>query len=770
MKRTLMMMLLLMTAIVGLQAALIFDQAITVSQPDGTTLELLASGDEFYNYLHDDNGFTIVQDDVTGYFVYAGIERGEVTSSGYIVGSVDPAALGITPGIKISKDEYLARKAYFDVPQRDQSRAPTEGTLNNLVVYIRFADQSEFPESRSDFDPLFNANDGSTPSMYSFYDEVSYGSLEISSTHYPISEMDSNLSYQSVYPRGYYSPYNAVTNPDGYEGGQERGQREQTLLADAIAYIAPEVPSDLDIDGDNDGQVDNVCFIIRGGNDGWAELLWAHRWSLYLTEAYINDLRVMDFTFQPRTQVDVVTLNHEMFHALGAPDLYHYNNDLYAPAAYWDIMESGSAHMSAYMKYRYGGWIDELPLIDQPGTYSLSPLTESENNVYRIISPEDPNEYFVLEYRKWVPNSYEMNIPSEGLLIWRVDADMHGEGNADGPPDELYVYRPGGSANSNGNTSGATFNADYDRTEFNDNTNPSDWLQNGSMGGIFIHQVGSAGDEITFIYDPAEGFVAGNITSDQPDVDLSEAVIHIGNAEIEVNPEGGFSYTYYQGIYEAEAHLPGHGIETFNMEIIPGDVTVIDFDLSWLQEAQNLSYELDGSNFSMAWDFDNYDNELFSGFGIWVKLGNNPNFQQMNTIEENQYESTLSPSIDYAFYVTAVYENGTSIPSNSIVIQFTPIGDEELEPIPVAEIYNYPNPFNPETTIRFSLPEFTGNEALEIFNMKGQIVRRFDVLESKGNKVWDGRNAAGNQVSSGIYNARIKADGIELNTRMILLK
>jgi len=143
-----------------------------------------------------------------------------LTASDNIVNETEPASLGISPHLRISKEEYLQRRSRFDVPERYQSRAPTEGTLNNLVVYIRFADQSEFPEPRSEFDPLFNADDGSTPSMYSYYKEVSYETLIINSSHYPIAEMDTNLSYQSEHPRGYYSPYNYISIR-GYEAGMK---------------------------------------------------------------------------------------------------------------------------------------------------------------------------------------------------------------------------------------------------------------------------------------------------------------------------------------------------------------------------------------------------------------------------------------------------------------------------------------------------------------------------------------------------------------------
>jgi hypothetical protein len=52
-----------------------------------------------------------------------------------------------------------------------------------------------------------------------------------------VCEMTTNLSYQDEYPRSYYMPYDPTTNPNGYNGSDERTVREQTLLGHAIEYI-----------------------------------------------------------------------------------------------------------------------------------------------------------------------------------------------------------------------------------------------------------------------------------------------------------------------------------------------------------------------------------------------------------------------------------------------------------------------------------------------------------------------------------------------------
>ena len=153
------------------------------------------------------------------------------------------------------------------------------------------------------------------------------------------------FSYQDQNPRNYYQPYNEVTNPNGYQNDNQSRTREHNLLRDAIEFIENQVPSDLDIDSNNDGYIDNVTFLVRGSPGAWASLLWPHRWALYSHDVYINGSRVYDYNLNMEVggYFTVGTLSHEFFHSLGAPDLYHYWDDT-APVAVggWDVMDASS--------------------------------------------------------------------------------------------------------------------------------------------------------------------------------------------------------------------------------------------------------------------------------------------------------------------------------------------------------------------------------------------------------------------------------------------
>jgi len=87
---------------------------------------------------------------------------------------------------------------------------------------------------------------------------------------------------------------------------------------------------------------------------------------------------------------------------------------------------------------------------------------------------------------------------------------------------------------------------------------------------------------------------------------------------------------------------------------------------------------------------------------------------------------------------------------------------------------NYPNPFNPSTTIRFSLRE-KSPVTLKIYDARGRLVRtlvRGDVRAAGVTHTlqWDGRNDAGQVVSSGVYFYRLEAPGFSQTRKMVLLK
>ena len=99
--------------------------------------------------------------------------------------------------------------------------------------------------------------------------------------------------------------------------------------------------------------------------------------------------------------------------------------------------------------------------------------------------------------------------------------------------------------------------------------------------------------------------------------------------------------------------------------------------------------------------------------------------------------------------------------------------DVKVNPYEYALHDNFPNPFNPETHIRFSLGG-QENVKLVIYNIMGRQVRTLvngDSFNSGFHVVnWDGTDNAGQKVASGMYIYRIKAGDFIADKKMLLVK
>lgn len=98
--------------------------------------------------------------------------------------------------------------------------------------------------------------------------------------------------------------------------------------------------------------------------------------------------------------------------------------------------------------------------------------------------------------------------------------------------------------------------------------------------------------------------------------------------------------------------------------------------------------------------------------------------------------------------------------------------DHEVAPKEFALLPNFPNPFNPTTTIRYEVP-VAGKVVIKVYNMLGQEVRSLvnDIKQPGRYSInWDGKNSLGQQVSSGVYIYRLNAGKIARSRKMMLIK
>ena len=474
-----------------LGAAYLSEVPTSITQPDGSIVSCFASGDEYHNWLHDKDGYTIVKDPDSGWYAYAISGGQKITPGAQIAGRDNPASANIQPGINLDVAEYRKlRNSRYQAP--DGRTAPSTGTINNLVVFIRFSDQTEFDQTFNSYSSWFNTG---AASLKNYYREVSFNQLTINSTFYPSPSNGYVVSWQDSHPRSYYCEFS------GYQTEAERREREFTLMENAIAGISSLVPANLVLDSDNDGKVDNVVFVIRGAFED--DILWPHQWSIYDRVVTLRGKRVYDYNVQIQGHLaafNVGVICHEFFHSLGAPDLYHYHNNS-VPVGVWDLMAGTTnppQHMSAFMKWKYGHWIAAPGVISGYGIYSLNPPSSPTQCFYRVNSVFSSTEYYIIEYRKKT-GLFESSIPGSGLLVYRIDSSVSW-GNAEGPPDEVYLYRPDGTVSAEGDIDEAFFSLESGRTAINATTNPIPFLTNGFSGGLSLFNIGSAGETISFYH------------------------------------------------------------------------------------------------------------------------------------------------------------------------------------------------------------------------------------------------------------------------------
>ena len=128
---------------------------------------------------------------------------------------------------------------------------------------------------------------------------------------------------------------------------------------------------------------------------------------------------------------------------------------------------------------------------------------------------------------------------------------------------------------------------------------------------------------------------------------------------------------------------------------------------------------------------------------------------------------------------TGDFENMSLFPGrfehNIIRLSIKTLEEPEEEPIP--NVFNlernYPNPFNPATTISFSVAQTTSDVSLEIFNIKGQKVKTLYsgiAEEGKHSILWNGKDTNDKSVSSGIYFYKLTTGKKELTRKMLMLK
>ncbi len=226
-------------------------------------------------------------------------------------------------------------------------------------------------------------------------------------------------------------------------------------------------------------------------------------------------------------------------------------------------------------------------------------------------------------------------------------------------------------------------------------------------------------------------------------------------AELEINipfenpvlgpPYEGTPYTFTSEQFE----VTNLGVtEMFNLTVEPVDLPD-GWSLMWCHELEGDA----NCHLLPNWDFEFPNGSLLNLDFI---------FTNVSSLDD----CTITYTLTSALLTEPVVIEFTFYPENFV----NGSDDLTIDPINIG-LSNYPNPFNPSTTISYELTQQELiNANITIYNTKGQIIRNYNHLNSNGSIIWDGRDNNGNIVNSGVYFYKLDCIKTSKIKKMILIK
>ena len=417
-------------------------------QPDGTSIEVRQTGDEFYHFWETRDGrIALEQED--GTFVVSD----EVRPDAATFKSRRSAAIESHTGANLRRSP----KAVGTQP----NLAP-----RGVVILVNFSDsQMKSAHTQSVFNNMCNAEVCTTNK----YNNKDYPSA----SQYFVDQ--SNGAYQPLFD--VFGPVNLPNDvkyygEEGYHAITQRTENDLYLadfVIDAVLAAEEEGCDFSQYDSDNDGWVDFVYIIYAGKGQAYGgskETIWPHNWSLLAAMYYEFSHGRTDYYYHSNYDYNLLsadgkyidnyacsseldgynqlcgigTLCHEFGHVMGLPDFYdtqygEISEQGLTPGA-WDIMDAGSYNGNAHCPPNYDpwekhffGWEDPVNLGNEASDGMLYANGTEDYNTYQVNASgelqgatESGLCYYIENRQK---TGWDEFIPNHGMVVWRVDFDAN---------------------------------------------------------------------------------------------------------------------------------------------------------------------------------------------------------------------------------------------------------------------------------------------------------------------------------------------------------
>jgi hypothetical protein len=206
-------------------------------------------------------------------------------------------------------------------------------------------------------------------------------------------------------------------------------------------------------------------------------------------------------------------------------------------------------------------------------------------------------------------------------------------------------------------------------------------------------------------------------------------------------------------------------------------VTLSSFTANYSQAGPILKWTTQTENNNLGWNVYrseiNNQNEAIKLNNIYIP-GSGSTSEPTNYSYQDDYPTYIGGQ--YFYWIQSIsLSNEIKYHGPVILVISEDDSTEETPEIPhkYGLLPNYPNPFNPSTTIEFAMKK-EGNYKLTVYDIKGRKVKVIFSDYIQADKlyrlVWDGKDYQGKDAASGIYFYRLSGNGLVINRKMILVK